>query len=446
VSVAVAADTAEKFSWNAVAYLQDQSFASTFSGVNVTRTAETPASDQFAVPSTALGGAWTGVWRHADRARTSFGGDLRLVRGETREHFTFTNGAFTRLRVAGGKQAVGGVFALHERALGETLRATLGGRLDSWSDTEGHRYETDRNTGAVFRNDRYADRDGTTFSPSVGLIWTPAPAWRARANAQRAFRRPTLNELYRPFRVGPNITEANAALGTERVTSAEAGAEWTFFAQRTQPSPLRTIAPKAAQPHAIKALILGAAAFTNDLRDAVGNVTLARGPGTFPLFGVIAAGGVGRQRLNLERTRVRGVELSAKWFPSEALTVTGDYLRNDAEVRRTSVAPGLVGNRVAQVPRDSAAMGAVWRAPGRMTIAPRLRWIGRQFEDDENQLRLGEVVIADVNVTHTLNKHLELFLTVENIGNARIETGRTADGIVNVGTPRLALGGLRGSW
>ena len=92
------------------------------------------------------------------------------------------------------------------------------------------------------------------------------------------------------------------------------------------------------------------------------------------------------------------------------------------------------------------AIGAVWRAPARVTVAPRVRWIGRQFEDDENQLRLGEVVIADLNVTRALTKHLEVFLTIENLGNARIETGRTSDGIVNIGTPRLALGGIRGSW
>lgn len=451
-SLALAGEPAEHFSWHAIGYAQDQSFASTFSGVNTTRTIETPASDQFAVPSTAFGAAWTGVWQHVDQSRTSFGGDARLVRGETREHFTFVNGAFTRLRVAGGRQAVGGLFALHDHALTETFRASLGARVDGWNDTHGKRVESDRNTGAVSRNDRYPDRDGTTFSPSIGLVWTPMNTVRARAHAQKAFRRPTLNELYRPFRVGPNITEANAALGTERVTSGEVGAEWTLFVDRELPptgSPqpnARSLAAPLPRTESQRRLVLGATAFANDLRDAVGNVTVARGPGTFPLFGVIAAGGVGRQRLNVDRTRVQGVELSARWFPTGDITVTADYLRNHATVRRATIAPALVGNRIAQVPRDSASVGAVWRGPARFTVVPRLRWIGRQFEDDENQLRLGEVVIADVTVTHKLSQHLELFLTIENLGNARIETGRTSDGIVNIGTPRLALGGLRGTW
>ncbi len=440
LSFTAAAQPSPTFAWNAVGYAQDQTFASTFSAVNATRTAETPASDQYAVPSTAFGAAWTGAWRHAD-ARTSLGTDVRTVRGETRENFTFANGAFTRQRTAGGEQHVGGIFAVHERALTSQLRGTLGARLDAWQDGDGHRRETDRATSNVLRNDRYADRHGTAFSPSAGLVWTPAEAWRVRANAQRSFRRPTLNELYRPFRVGPNITEANEALGTERATSAELAGEWSL------PATSSTFSKRSASASTQAALLtLSAALFWNDLQDAVGNITRVRGPGTYPLFGFVPAGGVGRQRLNLERSRVRGLELSAHWRPLTTATFTADYLYNEAEVTRASVAPALVGRRLAQVPRHSAALAAHLGLPGGFTVTPRVRFLGRQFEDDENQLILGAVIVGDLSVSRRLSDRLELFLTAENVGNARIETGRTADGLVNTGTPRFLLGGLRGSW
>ncbi|MDP3069256.1 MAG: TonB-dependent receptor [Opitutaceae bacterium] len=452
LSASLAAAAEENFAWHAVAYAQDQSFASTFSGVNATRSAETPASDQFAVPATAFGAEWTGVWSHGQGARTSAGADVRMVRGQTREHFTFAAGNFTRLRVAGGKQIVGGLFALHERPLTGEMTFTAGARLDRWADTDGHRRETDRAAGTVFRNDLYADRDGTAFSPSAGLVWQPRRGFRVRGNAQQAFRRPTLNELHRPFRQGANVTEANAALRTERVTSGEVGAEWIalfhppfIIPQQTLPTGtilLQSIPMQAARP----LLTLAVTGFRNDLRDAVGNVTIARGPGTFPIVGTLAAGGLGRQRLNLDRTRTQGFELSAKWSPIAAFTISADALFNDATVRRAAVAPGLVGKQIAQVPRRSAALGATWRAPGQFTFTPRVRWIGRQFEDDENLLRLGEVVVADLSVSRPITKQIELFLTAENLGNARIETGRSADGVVNVGTPRLVLGGVRGRW
>ncbi|MDB6115014.1 MAG: cirA 5 [Lacunisphaera sp.] len=414
---------AAAFAWTATAYGQDQSFASTFSSVNATRTAETPASDQFAVPATALGAAWSGTWTGADGARTTLGGDLREVRGETREHFTFVNGAFTRLRVAGGKQDVAGLFVLREQPVAANLRATLGVRLDDWRESDGHRRESDLATDTASRDDHYADSDGLEFSPSAGLVWQATPAWRVRAAAQQAFRRPTLNELYRPFRAGSVVTEANAALRTERVTSGELGVDYTSHD-----------------------LTLGAAAFWNELHDAVGNVTLARGPGTFPLFGTLPAGGIGRQRLNLDRLRVRGVELSAKWQPVTALTFNVSFLYDDAVVRRASVAPALEGKRLAQVPRQSATLGASWRAPGGLVLTPRLRWLGRQFEDDENLLLLGAAVVTDLGLSYPLSPCMELFLTLENLDNTRIETGRSTDGIVNTGNPRLVFGGVRAVW
>jgi outer membrane receptor protein involved in Fe transport len=178
----------------------------------------------------------------------------------------------------------------------------------------------------------------------------------------------------------------------------------------------------------------------------VGNVTLAHGPGSFPIVGFVPAGGLGRQRLNLDRTRVRGLELSAHWQPAANLGFDAAFLYDDASVQSAAVAPALVGKRLAQVPRQSATLGAMWRVPGGFTFTPRLRWLGRQFEDDENQLVLGAAVVADLSASYALGPRGELFMTVENLGDARIETGRSADGIVNTGTPRLILGGFRTAW
>lgn len=422
-SVALAGQAGAALAWNAVAYAQDQRFASTFSSVNPARTAETPASDQHAVPAEAYGAAWTGVWRHAADARTSAGLDWRRVRGETREFYAYSAGNFTRERVAGGTQESGGLFLLHERPLAPGLRVTLGGRLDVWRESGGHRRETDRATGAVLRADTYAKRDGTEFSPSAGLVWQPAAGWRVRVAAQRAFRRPTLNELYRPFRVGNIITEANAALDTEQATSAELGVE-----------------------HRAGPLTLGAAVFWNDLRDTVGNVTLHRGPGTFPVVGFVPAGGLGRQRLNLDRLRVQGLEFSARWTPAPALQLTADYLYSDATVRTARVAPALAGKRVAQAPRHSAAFGAAWQPAPRLTLAPRVRFLGRQFEDDENLLRLSAALVVDFGASYALTPRCELFANAENLADERIETGRSPDGLFNTGTPRLVTGGLRCRW
>jgi outer membrane receptor protein involved in Fe transport len=254
-------------------------------------------------------------------------------------------------------------------------------------------------------------------------VWIFAPGWRLRAAGQYSFRRPTLNELYRPFRVGNVITEANPALETEHATSAELGLE-------------RTAGP----------LKLGAALFWNELTDAVGNVTLYRGPGTFPIVGFVPAGGLGRQRLNLDSTRVQGVELSAEWTLSPTLSLRGDFLFNDATVRKASVAPALVGKRLAQVPEQSGSIGATWRPLAKLSLNARVRYLGRQFEDDENLLVLGAAVVTDLGASYDFNQHFQLYVSAENLTDERIETGRTPDGLVNTGTPRLVVGGVRCTW
>ena len=51
-----------------------------------------------------------------------------------------------------------------------------------------------------------AATSGTEFNPSLGLAWSATPALTLRAAAYQAFRLPTLNEYYRPFRVGDIVT------------------------------------------------------------------------------------------------------------------------------------------------------------------------------------------------------------------------------------------------
>jgi outer membrane receptor protein involved in Fe transport len=148
-------------------------------------------------------------------ARTSFGADARAVRGETREYFTFVAGISRGCasRADAGKRL--GLFVLHER-LAPRLRATVGARsIAGARPTATAANPTAHRRRLARRPLRRPRRHG--FSPSAGLVWTPNAAWRLRASAQQAFRRPTLNELYRPFRQGANVTEANAALRTERV-------------------------------------------------------------------------------------------------------------------------------------------------------------------------------------------------------------------------------------
>jgi iron complex outermembrane receptor protein len=71
------------------------------------------------------------------------------------------------------------------------------------------------------------------------------------------------------------------------------------------------------------------------------------------------------------------------------------------------------------------------------------RYVGRQFEDDINTLPLGSYVVLDLFLSRRLAKWAEVFVGIENLLDTTYTTGRTSDGVVSIGAPFLAHGGVR---
>jgi len=444
-SVSIAGHPSAGFAWNAVAYVQDDGAATTFSSVKPTRTVETPVIDQYAQPATALGASWSGEWWQPDGSSTSAGADFHHVRGETREDVAFTGGAYTNGLTAGGEQGDVGAFFLRDQTLTSALRAVFGARIDTWNEAGGHQSQTSILTGSTLSDDRFATESGPEISPSIGLVWRPTINWRVHANAQQAYSRPTLGELYRLSGQDSIVTEANPLLRTEHNTSYEVGAEYVFSLKRKPKQPSSDL---LAPPHWLYpgTLTFRATAFSDQLRDVIGNVTIARNSETFPVLGSLPDGYVGQQWINLERSRIQGVALSARWNPAATFSIGANVVVNEATIDRADIAPELTGRQLAGVSHRSAVIDATWHASDRVTLSSRLRVLGAQFEDDANELRLDAAVVADLKASYVLTKHSELFVTAANLADARVEVSRSADGLEYVGAPRIILGGIRLSW
>ena len=144
-----------------------------------------------------------------------------------------------------------------------------------------------------------------------------------------------MNELYRPFRVGNDITEANADLTPERLYGAELGAGGSAGAIGRW----------------------SATAFYNRLDGAITNVTVAFGPLFDPVAGFIPAGGVLRQRRNAGAVDAYGLEAEASARLSGAVTARAALSWTHARVDGGAAAPALTGLRLAETPRLSADWG-----------------------------------------------------------------------------------------
>lgn len=370
------------------AWGSEQDYFQTFTAVSIDRNTERLTRVQ-TVPASSLGGSAQWSRTAGDRHALVAGLDLRQVEGTSRE---LLPGDPVPIRVeAGGTQRTAGLFVEDLATIGSRLSLTLAGRIDGWrNEKEGG--ET---------------REETACSPRASLLFRATDRWSWTASAYRGFRAPTLNELYRAFRVGDVLTRANSDLDAERLTGAETGAVFTT-------------------PRITARGVL----YWMEVDRSIANVTLS-----------VTQGLITRQRRNLGSTRSRGVELEGTARMGDRWTLSGGYLFSDATVVSARAEPALEGLRVAQVPRHQASAQLRFSGPRLGTLGLQARWIGDQFDDDRNELRLRSFTTVDALVSHPLGRGLEIFAAGENLLDERIETGRTP--VLTLGPPLSVRVGLR---
>lgn len=324
------------------------------------------------------------------RSRMLVGIDARRVAGTATDH-----PAMGDARSAGGEQWFGGVFVEDAVVLADQLILAPALRLDAYANTNAER------TGMPIAGTHDAQLD-----PRLGILWHATDELAVRAAGYRGFRAPTLNELYRPFQVGTVLTDANAQLRAETLWGGEAGVEIT-----------------------LPGVTVRATGFADRLSNPIDNVTLAT-----PL-----ADGAMRMRENLGAARIVGLELSAEWKPAPAWTVRAAELFANATV---TAAPGheeLVGNWLAQDPRHRATGSVTYT--GWLAATAQVRYLGTQFEDDQNMLPIGAAVLADAFVAKPIAHGFTIYGTIENAFDRRYIVGRS--GVDTIGPPRTVELGLR---
>ncbi|HST92968.1 MAG TPA: TonB-dependent receptor, partial [Brevundimonas sp.] len=408
--------------WRLQAWRRESDLANSSVAVAADRASTIPANDQYATPAVGQGAnvAVRGI-RVSGTARVEWelGADARVSEGETREFFRFMNGAFTRDRRAGGETSVAGLYADGSWLSGPWLVAA-GVRLDHWRNEGGFRLERDLATSLATLDETDPDRGGEVFSARLAGRRDLGGGQSLRAAGYSGFRPATLNELHRPFRVGNDLTEANAALRPERLTGVEVG--WALASERTS---------------------LTATVFWNRIEDAVVNVTIGAGPGTFPRAGFVPAGGVLRQRDNAGTIEATGIEVNGRVDLSETLSLRAALSATDAWVDGGDTAPQLTGLRPAQAPIWSAVASANWRPMDRLTLSAGVRWESRRFDDDLNSRELDAAATADARAEWAVTPSMALWAAADNLFDVEVEVSETATGVPGFGPPRSLSMGLR---
>lgn len=349
-----------------LAYHTRQQFHASFSAVAAGRNTESITFWQ-SVPAEAVGGA--AMWRH----RASFwnllaGADVQRVEGTSTDTLVPSG-----RRAGGGSQLQHGTFAQLDVG-SRSAKLFLGAR---------HQF-----TGT----------DTRFFSPSGGFA--VGRGWlRARGSAYRAFRAPTLNELFRDFRAGNTETRANAALLPETLFGAEVGFD---------------VAAENAH--------LGVSLYRNELKDVITNVTLSSTPQL-----------IVRQRRNATEALTRGVDIQADYRWRSWRMDLGYLFAESRFVTR---------ERIPQVPKHAGNVQLRYATPDSLASIG-LRSYSLQFEDDRNQFKLPGYASLQVSARQRLKGPVWAMLNIENALDRFYLTGIPTPTAPTIGAPRLWRAGVR---
>ena len=378
------------------------------------------------VPTKAAGGVIQWAKALGTRQYFSAGTDWHWVEGDSQED-SFNaapgpvvppiQGAVLALkRVSGGTQRSVGAFVQDILTPLPNLTVTLSGRVDSWRNYNAHNLENSVPSGAPTANNRLLpDRDDTVFSPRIAAMYHLTDRVNLWGDISSGFRAPTLNELYRQFRVGTVLTLANDQLGPERLVGGEAGINVAVRRDVTW----RTTW------------------FDNSVKNPVGNITQTVTPAQTT-----------QQRQNLGRTQIWGIQSDVEYRLGPSVRVAAAYLYNQATVKEYSANPALVGKFLPQVPTHRGSVQASWANPRYASVAFAVQFLGTQFDDDQNvrlvpgqtEPGLPKYAVADFTASRTLSRNVDVFFGVQNMFDQQYFVGTLP---TTIGSPRLVNGGVR---
>jgi outer membrane receptor protein involved in Fe transport len=192
-------------------------------------------------------------------------------------------------------------------------------------------------------------------------------------------------------------TQANAALGPERLKGAEIGFD-------VKPLP---------------GFKFSATAFYNRLGNAIANVTIGTNL---------------RQRQNVDAIVAKGIELSGS-IKAGDFDLDASYAYNDSRVKASGAAVALNNLRPAQSPRHMASATLAWTGPHQIKIASTLRYAGPQFEDDLQTDILPGTTTVDGYIRVPFAQRFSIVGRVENMFDETVLTRKVGTS-VDLGAPR----------
>lgn len=326
--------------------------------------------------------------------------DVQRVLGEDRGQTFLPSGALRALENLGGRQDFGGLFVEADTYPWPAVEILASARLDLWRNFDGH---DNPSTG---ERQRFPSSTKTQLDPRLAVRVDLGNGWAARGAGYRAFRAPTLTELYRTVVSKALITYPNPFLGPETLVGGDAGIDFNR-------------GPVSAQLNV----------FVNRVTDLIDKVAIE----TTPVLTY--------QTANIGATRSRGVELFGQAALSSSWRVDAGFTYTDPKIVDNPGDRSLEGNLIPLIARGWASASVSYDASAGWNASLRGRYLTRRFQDAANRVPLDAAAVLDASISIPIFSDLDAILRGENILDRRY----VADGNLGprIGAPAQYFVGVR---
>ena len=297
------------------------------------------------------------------------------------------NGSAGALTAAnGGSTQTQALYLQDAWQLAERWRLTVGARYEQWRAFGGSR--STANATVV-----YPERKESHTSPKASLAWSVSDTVLLRLSGARAYRFPTVNELFQGTFNGISLVNNDPSLKPENDLSRELSAEWY-------------------RPNGVARFTL----FRSDTRNTLFSQTDTT---VFPNVTNV-------QNVGLVRTRGAEASYDGRDVIVEGIDLTANVAYTQATTVRNVRNPASEGKQFYRIPRWRANVVATWRATERLALTLAGRYSGRQYNtldhSDVNPDTFGgasDFLTFDTKVSWKASDHVDLGVGVDNLTNRR---------------------------
>jgi iron complex outermembrane recepter protein len=273
------------------------------------------------------------------------------------------------------------LYAQDEIAVLDSLTAYLGCREDWWRTSDGYA----NSVGSAGYPKTYDSRDADSFSPKGALVYKPFDETTFRTSVGKAFRAPSVYDLYRTWTSSTGVTyQANPDLKPETVITWDAGVEQGLW----------------------KGMKVKGTYFENYMTDLIYRQTVSS---------------TLQKNINAGKAESKGIELEAEQRFDFGLKLFANYTYTNAILKENQANPATVGKKLIGVPENMFNAGGSYTI-GPVTASLTGRYIGKRYGSDDNSDEVNHVFTsydpyftADAKVSYKFAKYAELSLSADNI-------------------------------